>query len=99
MGLGIGDLGFGTGLDNFLASCHVTPLPRSYAHNDFKESLEGSFRRYLNQNIPDITPLIKMDINSHAYYLFSQLASVNYSSINHLLKDERHNINHFDAQG
>ena len=60
-------------VENFLASCHVTPLPRSYVHNDFKESLGGSFRRYLNQNIPDITPLIKMDINSHAYYLFSQL--------------------------
>ena len=61
--------------------CHQAGARGRYVHNNLQESLEGSFRRYVNQDIPNNTPLIKMDINSHAYYLFSQLHSITQPSI------------------
>ena len=61
--------------------CHQAGARDRYVHNNLQESLEGSFRRYVNQDIPNNTPLIKMDINSHAYYLFSQLHSITQPSI------------------
>ena len=72
-----------------------------YAHhkNDFRENLEESFRRYPNQ--PEYSKHNFTHQNGHKLtrLLFIFAASVNYSAINHLVKDERHNINHFDAQG